>query len=414
MQEERYEFSDKFLGFVKYEDIKKMNESKENLGSYVKDFARTEIDSETLENLHDKSIILKKGIEAREDQFFDDTIDILYPLSHILPALAYFTCLVAFSNLLIVPTFILLYSSLYFYTNSKRNSIKDSGNIAIGLAVVLSITLVTFGALTATGITMFLNPLIIPITISLNVILFVFGLARDISRDHQARNINHKNIKDAISELEKLKKIRNLHSNHSEILYSNNEDVKDAEDENTSKYLFLYNYIKALSKESSYLVRTIKNPFTKYFIYYRDCIERENLLKETLASSDHPLVRSLHTDSEYVKKYLRRDLIWFSMNICVVVASILLFTPFIPISLSLSIMISIFCFSIVAGLGNISARLFDKYFFEKKNEIFELKSLSASNKNQYEIISEQTKATATSSKNKTISHNSATKTIWQK
>ena len=118
-------------------------------------------------------------------------------------------------------------------------------------------------------------------------------------------------------------------------------------------------------------MRTIKNPISKYLTHYQDCLKRNEIILE-IVGKKNPLSICVDKDKKNIEKYLRRDTVWFSINIGIVTISILLFLPFIPITLSAPVLIATLSLALASGVGNIALRIYDRNFGSTKEEPIEL------------------------------------------
>ena len=359
--------------------------------------------------------------KIKEDREVEHIYDILFILAQIIPALGLISGAILVTNIFLVPLIILLYSLLYLSNNIKVDGFFNKKNIWLFLTFSLASIVAALSLTIFFGFLTFLEPVILPAVVLLNVILFIYATYREIIRDRNARRYMSIKINRVLDEYytrlpDAKKAIAKIDYYIKQTLNNDNHENKD-DNIMIAKLNILRFFLKSLVREYCNNVRTIKAPWTKIsHLQEISNIQKYiaiNIINEELkqldisvpdsltgnlenyasGKEDDKFIRflreySINTDeiknlfqqndvyglfgvaSQKIKKYLYRDIPYYIFNMALITIGIIVALPFIPVTLSSVIMITIASIVSLYALINISLRVRDFFFPQKYDDFF--------------------------------------------
>lgn len=303
------------------------------------------------------------------DRRLEDAKDTFYPIDKLIFALG--LAMLASFNIFLVPLCGFLFAAMFFGSNTYQEGLFSKLNIGF-MTITLSLAMLTvFGFMAFAGMTMVMTPYIVPLTIVCSVALCINAVVRgylrsleSISNVSKALNMNI----DLCFELEKKIKSGSL-SPEEKTQYERQLEV--------AKESFVM-----LSSEQENLVRTIKNPFDKWFCQIRDVKNRVKKIKKIPWESDelksYLLTTTEDTESTMVR-VLVRDVPWLIINIGMIavvalmavppVTALLLPTAILILPVTPQLIISLATIAVACGVINFGLKL----MYPKKRKVDKVK-----------------------------------------
>lgn len=380
------------------------------------DFTLIELDSITIQMRRSRILNINK-----EDKEVEHASDILFVMAQIVPALGLISGALTLTNIFLVPLIIMLYSLLYLTNNIKVDGFFNTKNIWLFLTFFISIATSIFALSVYTGAYYPFSPIIIPLILTLNTIIFIYATYREIVRDKNANDYAKIKVTKVADKYYSIlpraeSAIKNISNEIKKSLFNEREASLD-DDIMITKLNILRFFMHSLLREYCNNVRTIKSPITKInhlhtlanikTIVATTIIKQEleslkisppleveqNIKNYTQGKNDPELVRFLEENnlnhkkfrnnyiksdvyqelelaSKKVKKYLYRDIPCYIFNIALISISILIAIPFIPITLSAVTMISIASIVATFTFINLSLRIKDYFYPERTSNLF--------------------------------------------
>ena len=293
-----------------------------------------------------------------KDRVLEDAKDFFYPIDKILFGLG-FVFLASF-NVFLVPACILIFAAMFFISNTYQNGLYSKLNIGFGIIAVGLGVLTMLGAAALAGALVVSSFYITLPAVVCALALCLTAVARGYFRSIEAKTNVSKALDMNIDLCVALEGKLAVESDpRKKAYYKRQLEV--------AKHSF-----NMLSDEQENLVRTIKNPFDKYFVQIQNVKNRVEKIKNMPWPEDSKvkaeLLATTETTCDTMQRVWVRDIPWLIINIGMIViaslamvapiSALLLPTAIVLLPITPQLMIAIVAIAVVCGLINLGLRLF--------------------------------------------------------
>ncbi len=288
------------------------------------------------------------------DRQLENAKELFYPIAKIIFGL----CLVILLsvNILLAPLSGFIFAAMFLVSNIYQNGLYSKLNIGFGIAAVAFAALTVLGVLSLAGITIIASTYFFGfMMVAFTVVLFLTAVARGALRSIEAKGYVESSLSMNIE----------LCVNLSQKIATEKNSEKKARYEKQLE-VALASY-EMLSSEQENLVRTIKNPFGKYFTHIKNAQNRIAKIKGIDGLDDGTKQRLLgitNDSKNTMVQVLQRDVPWLTINITLIAITALVAIGLLPVTVNL--MIAVISLGCISGVIPVFLRI---YTYNKSHDL---------------------------------------------